>query len=145
MTPCSPLSVNRRFGGTYRLHLQGRISSARNQHASILLATCLLAVCCSAYFFDPEDGGDVPPKRRFTLNGLYGVISQKMILFITTAVKTSNPAYWINSIVYFSHKSLINIYSYPVSMFVLEHLLNASSIYFTNNVNGNRLSCPLVG
>jgi hypothetical protein len=24
MTPCSPLSVNRRFGGTYRLFLQGR-------------------------------------------------------------------------------------------------------------------------
>jgi hypothetical protein len=31
MMPCSPLSYNRRFGGTYRLHLQG------------LLATCLLA------------------------------------------------------------------------------------------------------
>jgi hypothetical protein len=30
MTPCSPLSCNRRFGGTYRLHLQGRrIISAR--------------------------------------------------------------------------------------------------------------------
>jgi hypothetical protein len=26
------------------------------------------------------------------LNGLHGVISQKMILFITTVVKTSNPA-----------------------------------------------------
>jgi hypothetical protein len=26
------------------------------------------------------------------LNGLHGVLSQKMILFITTAVKTSNPA-----------------------------------------------------
>jgi hypothetical protein len=24
MTPCSPLSFNRRFGGTYGLHLQGR-------------------------------------------------------------------------------------------------------------------------
>jgi hypothetical protein len=24
ITPCSPLSVNRSFGGTYRLHLQGR-------------------------------------------------------------------------------------------------------------------------
>jgi hypothetical protein len=24
MTPCSPLSFTRRFGGTYRLHLQGR-------------------------------------------------------------------------------------------------------------------------
>jgi hypothetical protein len=23
MTPCSPLSCTRRFGGTYRLHLQG--------------------------------------------------------------------------------------------------------------------------
>jgi hypothetical protein len=32
ITPCSPLKVNRRFGGTYRLHLQGkRISRARNQ------------------------------------------------------------------------------------------------------------------
>jgi hypothetical protein len=30
MTLCSPLSCNRRFGGTYRLHLQGRrIISAR--------------------------------------------------------------------------------------------------------------------
>jgi hypothetical protein len=26
MTPCSPLSCVRRFGGTYRLHLQGRIN-----------------------------------------------------------------------------------------------------------------------
>jgi hypothetical protein len=31
----SPLSINQRFGGTYRLHLQGRkISWARNQHES---------------------------------------------------------------------------------------------------------------
>jgi hypothetical protein len=30
ITPCSPLSVNRRFGRTYRLHLQGR----RNKRAS---------------------------------------------------------------------------------------------------------------
>jgi hypothetical protein len=30
MMPCSPLSCNRHFGGTYRLHLQGRrIISAR--------------------------------------------------------------------------------------------------------------------
>jgi hypothetical protein len=32
----------------------------------------------------------IPPKRRLTLNGLHGVISQKMVLFITTAVRTSN-------------------------------------------------------
>jgi hypothetical protein len=32
ITPYSPLSINRRFGGTYSLHLQGKkISRARNQ------------------------------------------------------------------------------------------------------------------
>jgi hypothetical protein len=40
---------------------------------------------------DPEDGGDVTPKRRFTLNGVHGIISQKKILFITTGVRTSVP------------------------------------------------------
>jgi hypothetical protein len=45
-----------------------------------LLATCLLAGSCWNYFFDPEDGGYVPPKCRLQLR-LHGVISQKMILF----------------------------------------------------------------
>jgi hypothetical protein len=35
----------------------------------------------------------VPPKRRLQLNRLHGVTSQKMLLFITTAVKTSNPTH----------------------------------------------------
>jgi hypothetical protein len=35
--------------------------------------------------------GYVPPKRRMTFRGLQGVISQKIVLFITTAVSTSNP------------------------------------------------------
>jgi hypothetical protein len=58
MTPCSPLNFNRRFGGTYRLHLQGR-KNRFSKPAIKQVASC--------------------------------VISQKMILFITTAVKTSNP------------------------------------------------------
>jgi hypothetical protein len=44
--PYSPLSVNRRFGGTYRLHLQGK-------------PPAFALVSCSAYFFDPEAGGDM--------------------------------------------------------------------------------------
>jgi hypothetical protein len=47
--PCSPLSVNRKFGGTYHLHLQGRKS----------LPPAFMLVSCSAYFFAPEDGGDM--------------------------------------------------------------------------------------
>jgi hypothetical protein len=47
MTPCSPLIVNRRFRGTYRLHLQGRISRTRYQRESSWQAFTL--VFCSAY------------------------------------------------------------------------------------------------
>jgi hypothetical protein len=53
ITPCSPLKVDRRFGGTYRLHLQGRrISRARNQRESRRQAE-------RCVFFDPEDGDDM--------------------------------------------------------------------------------------
>jgi hypothetical protein len=48
ITRCTPLSVNRRFGGTYRLRLQGR----RN-------ATCLLAGFLLNLFFDPGNGDDM--------------------------------------------------------------------------------------
>jgi hypothetical protein len=41
-------------------------------------------------FFDLEDG-DVPPKRQLTFNGLHGVISQNIVLFVNTAVRTSDP------------------------------------------------------
>jgi hypothetical protein len=39
-------------------------------------------------FFDPEDRGD---RCSLTFNGLRGVISQKIELFIATAVRTSDP------------------------------------------------------
>jgi hypothetical protein len=41
ITPCSPVKVNRRFGGTYRL-----------------LAACFHSVFLLDLFFDPEEGGD---------------------------------------------------------------------------------------
>jgi hypothetical protein len=52
ITLCSPLKVSRCFGGTWRIHLQGRrIGKARNQHEagskeSPLLATCFMLVSC---------------------------------------------------------------------------------------------------
>jgi hypothetical protein len=41
--------------------------------------------------FNPDDGGDILPKRPLTFDGLYGVVSNKMELFVTTAVATSDP------------------------------------------------------
>jgi hypothetical protein len=58
--------VSRRFGGTYDLRLQGGKSA--EQETSVQQEA---------------------PKRLFT-DGLYGAISQKMAIFITTAVITSN-------------------------------------------------------
>jgi hypothetical protein len=61
LTPCSPLKVNRRFGVTYRLHLQGRISRERYQHEIRWEAG--LSPASAGYLlgllFDPEDVGDI--------------------------------------------------------------------------------------
>jgi hypothetical protein len=60
ITPCSPLRVNRRFGGTYRLHILGRkMSSVRNHHESRSLPPAFTLVSCGIFFFDPEYWGDM--------------------------------------------------------------------------------------
>jgi hypothetical protein len=55
VTPCSLLSCNRRFGGTYRLHLQGRRNNfSKNQQASkwliaeIISFTLKMEAICSS-------------------------------------------------------------------------------------------------
>jgi hypothetical protein len=58
----------------------------------VLLATCFYAGFLLGLFYDPEDG---PLKLRLTFNGLHGFRSQKTELFITTAVRTSNPSHVI--------------------------------------------------
>jgi hypothetical protein len=71
ITACSPVRFNRRFGGTYRLHLQGwKISLARNRsedewQASYSSTLKMEAICSSETSLDtqrttrryiPEDG-----------------------------------------------------------------------------------------
>jgi hypothetical protein len=83
--PYDPLNVCRRFGGTYHLYLQGqRISWATE------LVTCSHTGFLLGLFFDPEDGGDVPLKRRLTFNGLHGVISQMMAMALFVRVCSQN-------------------------------------------------------
>jgi hypothetical protein len=94
ITPRSPLSVNRRFGGTYRLNLQGRKNKFNKKPAwqPMVLATCSHAGFLLNLFSRPWRWRRyLPPKRRLTLNGLQDVVSQKMALFIIIAVRTSNP------------------------------------------------------
>jgi hypothetical protein len=63
----------------------------------------------------------VPPKRRLTLNGLHGVISQKIVLFTTTTVRTSNPTNFFYSILFqmwhqIKSSEITDICYYPVSL-----------------------------
>jgi hypothetical protein len=59
ITPCSPVRVNWRFGGTYRLHLQGRRISRASR---ALLVTCVHAALLPVDFqrttrlYIPENG-----------------------------------------------------------------------------------------
>jgi hypothetical protein len=64
VTQCNPLKVNRRFGRTYRLHLQCRIIRARYQCESrwqfdTPLATYFHAGVLFGLFFNPEYRGDM--------------------------------------------------------------------------------------
>jgi hypothetical protein len=53
----------------------------------------MLHVCfCSADILPWRRRSCVPPKRRFTY-GAHGAISQKVVAFISTAVRTSDPTY----------------------------------------------------
>jgi hypothetical protein len=75
MTSRSPLGVNRRFRGTYRLHLHGRRNKFSKKPLSILLSICLLGGFLQNLFLRPWRWRRyIPPKRGFTLNGLHGVI-----------------------------------------------------------------------
>jgi hypothetical protein len=84
VTQCNPLKAKRRFGGTRRLHFQGRrICQARNQRVS---------GSKESKFFGPEDGGDVFIRNVDWLStDCMWFISQKIEVFIITAVTTSNP------------------------------------------------------
>jgi hypothetical protein len=78
ITPCTPSKISR-FGVTWRICL---LPALRWFLAWLILR--------------PWRGRPhVTPQRRLTFNGLHGVISQKIDLFMTTAGGTSNPTYGI--------------------------------------------------
>jgi hypothetical protein len=78
ITPCSPVKVNLRFGGTYRLYLQSKVThehekgskkiplhGVTTQKAMLSITDVSFSDCCLLHasfslplVFDPEDGGD---------------------------------------------------------------------------------------
>jgi hypothetical protein len=70
------------FRGQCRLHLHGRRKSSAGylHHAAFLLGL----------FFNPQEEDSMFLRNPLFYNGLYGVISRKLDLFIITAVRTPN-------------------------------------------------------
>jgi hypothetical protein len=110
-------------------HVVRRVSTnVSEEHiASIFLATCLLAFFFLNVFLRPWRWRRyVSPKRRLKLDGLHGVISQKMILFITSTVKTSNPTWF-----YFTFsQTCTHIYCNYVCIWITKHNLCCHSLSF---------------
>jgi hypothetical protein len=79
VAPCRSC-VNQRFGGTYRLHLQGKKNPrVRNQRKQV--AVCSSWFLTRGFFLPWRWRRYVPPKRWFTQD-LHGATSQKTVSFI---------------------------------------------------------------
>jgi hypothetical protein len=62
------------------------MKAGSNERAAFTLVSYL------TYYSNPEDGGDMFLRNvALTFRGLHSIISQTAKLFITTAVRTSNP------------------------------------------------------
>jgi hypothetical protein len=117
----SPLKVYQRFGEKCCLHLQCRIiNQARNQKVA---ASCIMLVSFLAYSSALKLRWHVTPKRWMTFNGLQGVISQKINLFITSAV-------WLTfslTAAYRLHRSLTEIRYDLCTYFTMPHRASGGS------------------
>jgi hypothetical protein len=99
ITPCSPLSVNRRFGATYRLHLQGLQKKLSKK---------------PAYFVDPEDGG-----YMFLLN----------VGWHSTDYTALYPRIWYSSQPPLSKPKILQIKIYFTILFQTEHSFSPYEIH----------------
>jgi hypothetical protein len=84
ITQRSLLSVNRRFEGTYHVHLQCRIKAK---------VETIFSLCWYLSWHNLRTWRwrwYVPPKRRLIFNGLHGAVSKNIGPFVIIAVRDSN-------------------------------------------------------
>jgi hypothetical protein len=88
VTPCSPIEVRQRFGGTH--YFQSFSQTSRQQEpGKASLTTWFLTVTCFAYTSNLKTEAVCLPKRRWTSVGVHKVTPQNTVHFIVSAVRTS--------------------------------------------------------
>jgi hypothetical protein len=132
---CNPLKVNRRFWGTYRLQLQGRISRARYH----LLLRWYFVRLIRPWRWRRY----VRPKHWLIFSRLHGVISREIVLFITTAVRTIKsclhmlPANLYRKFIQFGWffiRKIFYVLSVKESLFIYVIFLSHSFIWIDVNI-----------
>jgi hypothetical protein len=98
IAPCS-LYMNRRFGGTYHLYLQGRKSAKQNNQRAQLPSYLL-----SWLIFNPEDGGDTFLRNVSTYMDYTVLYSRRWQLSVTVL-----PPVYFNSL---NNRFLATNYTY---------------------------------
>jgi hypothetical protein len=78
VTHCSPVKADRRFGGTYLLHLQGRKETNMKWKANRAASSMRHVGFLLGLLFYSENN---LPKRRLPFTGVHGAISQETELF----------------------------------------------------------------
>jgi hypothetical protein len=110
--PCSSETA-RRFGGTYRIHLQAR--SGGNKLSWAQFSSCFVGFFIEL-FFGPEDGGHV-----FLRNvglGPHGVTEQNATLFVRTAVEHEIQPSVFSSCLSFKIRKIIIYFCRTIRYFV---------------------------
>jgi hypothetical protein len=91
VAPCICGRLNRRFGGSYRLHF--RVEKSASEEPAWAGSYLLTLGLRSRIFLPWRWRRYDPPKRRFNRPHLHSATPQKTAFFKVTAVKTSNPTY----------------------------------------------------
>jgi hypothetical protein len=126
ITPCSPLKVNPLFGGTYRLHLQGRrISQARNQQ----VASRAICLRIARVLQDPDSLAPIGSERERS-----ETIGDEARIIAVFTIKHRKPTrHWTRSwsgVIHvkcyfpkaYEHKTTVTSALYPVSFtFCIKH------------------------
>jgi hypothetical protein len=146
--PCSPLIVNRHFGGTWRLCIQGRrINQARNQREGGSQQSLL------RLFFDPEDGVDIFLRKVCSLStdlraGRPGIDSRQCKIFIFSATSkpglrpTQSPIQWVPGTISLGVKRQgceADLYLMPRSRMVKLYLQSPTLPFFLHSIISQKI------
>jgi hypothetical protein len=124
VTSCSPMKVNRRFQGTYRLRLQGcGVSQARNQHEAVRNQSLLASYWFLGWPALPSWRWSwyVPPKRRLTFTSLIVIYPRRFEL------RSDHVGFVVDRMAFIG-AGFLRVFRFPLPILIPPTALHSSSM-----------------